>query len=168
MRIILNIIRTIFIFFFAFLIFFEGVMYFQTKFLKKDFPNILGYAVLVVKTGSMEPIIKTGSSILVKVSDGYYVGDIVVYSEGNSYVTHEIISIDGYKYETKGKANNKSEIITRDKIKAKVINNQDWFSNLMTNIRNPIILITLGVLGLIIPEILLNIFKKTEKVVVKK
>lgn len=169
MRIVLNIIRGIFIIFFAILIFFEGLMFVQNKFLKTEYPNLFGYSILTVKTGSMEPTIHAGSSILSKIEKDYKVGDIVVYKEKNILVTHEVISIDGYKYETKGSANNTSEIISKDKIQAKIVCYEPWFSNLATNLRNPIMLIILGFLGLIVPEILLNIFKKTEKVkVVKK
>ncbi len=73
--------------------------------------------IFVVETGSMEPVIKTGSLAFVSPSANYQVGDIITFkskvtkdSTQNYLVTHRVQSIrndDGdLYYTTKGDANN--------------------------------------------------------------
>jgi len=76
--------------------------------------------IYVVETGSMEPVIKTGSLAFVSPSRDYQVGDIITFkskvtkdSTQNFLVTHRIQSIredDGdLYYTTKGDANNAAD-----------------------------------------------------------
>lgn len=63
-------------------------------------PNILGYSILQVQTGSMEPEIKTGSIIIVKKTDFYSleIDDIISFYSRNEKIdgkinTHRIVNI---------------------------------------------------------------------------
>lgn len=75
-------------------------------FINKSRPvPIFNHYFFTVLTGSMQPELKAGDSIIVKKVDEYKVGDIVTYKMDKSYVTHRIIKIDGNKITTKGDAN---------------------------------------------------------------
>lgn len=87
-----------------------------------------GFRLFTVLSGSMEPVLHTGSVIFVKSAENYNIGDIVTRttSDPKVTITHRIISAtetDGQKiFEAKGDANNsqdnekfsKSDIIGRE------------------------------------------------------
>lgn len=69
-----------------------------------------GLKMLVVQSGSMEPVIKTGSVILIKKQDTYNVGDIISFMEaGSDSTTHRVTKTTVVKgkeiFNTKGDAN---------------------------------------------------------------
>lgn len=79
-------------------------------------PNIFGYELMVVLSGSMEPTIQTGSVIAVKPTTdpgGYEAGDVITFhtsADPNTFITHRIIEVDGasktgVQYVTKGDNN---------------------------------------------------------------
>jgi signal peptidase len=78
-------------------------------------PNLFGYELKMVLSGSMEPAIKTGSVIAVKpVTDPnvFQVGDVITYHAMDDYtilITHRIVEVindgSGVKYVTKGDSN---------------------------------------------------------------
>ncbi len=81
-----------------------------------DVPG-LDLDLLVVKSGSMEPAIRTGSLVLIDQTGSYEVGDIVTYQRNNytTPVTHRIIEKsdddqEGSIYITKGDANETRDI----------------------------------------------------------
>jgi len=68
------------------------------------------YSLIVIKSGSMEPTIKTGSVLLSKKQDNYQKGDIITFVKvGKEIVTHRIVEVnadsDFVEYKTKGDAN---------------------------------------------------------------
>lgn len=74
--------------------------------------DVLGYELRVVKSGSMEPVIPTGSIVLIMPTESYEVGDVVTYHTGTAGsipVTHRIMKkTEGEQqtyYATKGDAN---------------------------------------------------------------
>ncbi|MGM0838337.1 MAG: signal peptidase I SipW [Bacillota bacterium] len=75
-------------------------------------PNLFGYKLLTVLSGSMEPEIKTGSIILIKLEEettNFEVGDVVTFkAQDNILITHRIVEVDtdGQRYITKGDNNN--------------------------------------------------------------
>ncbi len=85
------------------------------------------FQIFVVKSGSMEPAVKTGNVIIVKPENSYQKGDIITFkSEKNSEIknpnktiTHRIVNISKTKgevfYETKGDANKSADITKRPK-----------------------------------------------------
>lgn len=90
------------------------------------FPVTGNFKVLVVRSGSMEPEIKTGGIVLVKPVAEYNVGDVITFFDVKSprfNVTHRIVEIKdggGQKvYVTKGDANktqDPEEILSRNVI----------------------------------------------------
>lgn len=71
---------------------------------------LLGYRVLFVMSGSMEPVIREGQMIVVRrVDDGdeLQIGDVITYQrpEGDYSVTHRIVRVTDDGYVTKGDYN---------------------------------------------------------------
>ena len=90
------------------------------------FPIPGNYKVLVVKSGSMEPVIKTGSVVVVKPARDYKIGDIITfgpYSKTKAPTTHRIyeMKVEGGEliFITKGDANNAPD--TREIKKADIV-----------------------------------------------
>lgn len=69
-------------------------------------PMPFGYGAAVVLSGSMEPTYSAGDLLIVKKTDHYQTGDIVVYQSGRSLVVHRIIDMNGETVTTQGDANN--------------------------------------------------------------
>lgn len=74
--------------------------------------DVLGYELRVVKSGSMEPAIPTGSLVLITPAESYEVGDVVTYhtgAAGSIPVTHRImrktVGEQQTYYATQGDAN---------------------------------------------------------------
>ena len=99
--------------------------------LKKEVPDLFGYKILQVMSGSMSGEFETGDTILIKkIGDesNLKIGDVVTYRiKTNTLVTHRIINItrtgESLSYTTKGDANNKNDNykVYEDAIKGKVI-----------------------------------------------
>lgn len=85
-------------------------------------PMPFGFGAAVVLSGSMEPVLGVNDVIIVRESDRYEVGDIVVYQSGNTLIVHRIIARDGETAVTQGDANNRADApIEISIIKGKVI-----------------------------------------------
>ena len=92
-----------------------------------NFPG--NYKFYTVLSGSMAPVIKTGSVALVKPEAKYKINEIVTFKNTNSRVptTHRIVEIKEYKdqvsYTTKGDANKSSDLesLSRGMILGKVL-----------------------------------------------
>ena len=69
-------------------------------------PMPFGYGAAVVLSGSMEPTYSAGDLLIVKKTDHYQTGDIVVYQTGRNLVVHRIIDMNGETVTTQGDANN--------------------------------------------------------------
>lgn len=74
-----------------------------------EMPMPFGWGASVVLSGSMEPELSVDDLVIVRACDGYQVGDIVVYQDGNMLVIHRIIFIDGDEIVTQGDANNAAD-----------------------------------------------------------
>lgn len=88
-------------------------------------PIIFGYHPVVVLSGSMEPTYKTGSVIYYKKVDYSELkkDDVITYELSNGkLVTHRIVNIDNELIETKGDANEVSDInkVRYENVKGKV------------------------------------------------
>ncbi len=62
----------------------------------------------VVKSGSMEPAIKTGDLVIIAPSKSYEVGDVITFgpdTKAQIPTTHRIVAIEGENFQTKGDAN---------------------------------------------------------------
>ncbi len=69
-------------------------------------PMCFQYHGYVIETGSMEPLISTGSVVYVKEGD-IQLNDIVTYQHNGKYITHRVVGIDEVNRSiiTKGDAN---------------------------------------------------------------
>lgn len=72
-------------------------------------PMPFGFGIAVVLSGSMEPTLEVNDVILVRESQDYQVGDIIVFQSGHTLVTHRVIQIDGSQVITQGDANNTAD-----------------------------------------------------------
>lgn len=78
-------------------------------------PNLLGYKVFNVVSGSMEPTIEIGDLVIVKQPEQENIkeGDIITFIEEQGIVTHRVVEVieeDGkIKYKTKGDNNNAND-----------------------------------------------------------
>lgn len=99
-------------------------------FLNRNKPvSILKHYLFTVMSGSMQPELMVGDSIIVKEVNEYTVNDIVTYKKDTFYVTHRIVSVDGDKVVTKGDANtseddpiDKKDILGKVVYKGKLLN----------------------------------------------
>lgn len=79
-------------------------------------PNIFGYQLKTVLSGSMEPEIQTGSIIAIKPSDDgtqYKRGDVITFTtKDDILITHRIVEVkgDGSQYITKGDNNDAPDL----------------------------------------------------------
>jgi signal peptidase len=103
----ISFIKTFFTTFFLFLVLVVGTLVYISS--RGDF---YGWRVLIVKSGSMEPVIKTGSLIFTKTQSEYVPDDIVTFGSPNSadtLITHRLIAVeeeaDGKFIRTKGDFN---------------------------------------------------------------
>lgn len=65
-----------------------------------------GFGLIVVGSGSMEPVLPTGALALVREQPSYAPGDVVTFDAGDALVTHRIVAVDGDRMVTQGDANN--------------------------------------------------------------
>ena len=126
----------------------------------------------IVKSGSMEPTILTGSIVVVKPESDYAVGDIVTFGEDNKVqipTTHRIIAArtdeNGHTmYSTKGDNNDKQDNGDTDKksVIGKVIFSIPYAGYVLNFARQPIgfTLMIAVPAGIIILDELLRIFKE--------
>lgn len=94
---------------------------------------LFGYKPVFIESGSMEPVIHTGSFIIAESAENTQIdiGDIIVFETDDGYVTHRLVGRDTEALEngeaawliTKGDANRvvDPELLDPIRIKAKVI-----------------------------------------------
>lgn len=114
-------------------------------------PMPFGTGVAVVLSGSMEPTLKTNDVIIIRETDHYEVGDIVVYQSGHTLIVHRIIAKDGETAVTQGDANNVADApIETRVIKGKVIAHLPGLGLVVNALKTPagILLALLAAFGL--------------------
>ncbi len=85
-------------------------------------PMPFGYGAAVVLSGSMEKALSVNDLVIVRETDSYEIGDIVVYQNGRILVVHRIIAKDGETVITQGDANNvPDEPVEISRLKGKVV-----------------------------------------------
>lgn len=93
-----------------------------------DFPG--SYKLLAVQSGSMEPVIKMGSVVMVQPADNYQKGDVITFTDPRrpkDSVTHRIFEVKtdlGKEvFITKGDANNSPdmETVSRERVLGKAL-----------------------------------------------
>ena len=78
-------------------------------FLKEKLPMPLRYGTAVVVSNSMTPYLEINDLIIVKQTNDYEIGDVIVYDDGNTLVVHRIVEIDDYVFIAKGDANDTND-----------------------------------------------------------
>lgn len=115
--------------------------------LKKEVPDLFGYKILQVMSGSMSGEFETGDTILIKkISDesNLKIGDVVTYKvKTNTLVTHRIVNItktgESLSYTMKGDANNTedAEKITFSVIEGIYVKKLGIIGNLINLMQRP-------------------------------
>lgn len=102
-------------------------------------PMPFGIGAATVLSGSMEPELSVGDFLIVVERDEYEVGDVIVYQNGRSAITHRIVEINGDEIITRGDANNvDDEPINAEQIKGEVVLAIPWLGYLVNIIKTPI------------------------------
>ena len=112
-----------------------GISLFYIRENKNEIVEKTPIRVLMVKSNSMYPIVKTGDFIIVAKKDRYNIDDIITYKNDNGYlITHRIIENIENEFITKGDNNN-----VQDEKKVKI---EDIKGNtiIIINKRNQIII----------------------------
>lgn len=87
-----------------------GIYYIvQIKVLKNSYANLFGYTFFEVATGSMSPTINVGDVVIVNLTKEVSENDIIVYKEGENFITHRLIKKEEGKIITKGDSNNSED-----------------------------------------------------------
>src|SRR3989338_8310306 len=132
------------------------------------FPIKGNYQIKIVKSGSMEPSIKTGSIVVIKPSASYAVGDVVTFGKDTKKdipTTHRIVSsraVEGVLlFTTKWDANEDKDTneIRQGDINGKVLFDVPYFGYIIDLARKP-----LGFAVLIILPALILIFDEGVKI----
>lgn len=102
-------------------------------------PMPFGMGVAVVLSGSMEPVLKTNDVIIVRETNDYAVGDVVVYQSGNTLIVHRVIARDGETVVTQGDANNVADApIEISVIKGEVIAHVPGLGLVVNALKTPV------------------------------
>lgn len=113
----------------ALIAFFNIYNLISRNFFDNSLPKFLGYTNAVVISGSMSGEIEVNDMVIVRETETYKAGDIIMFKqESGSFVTHRITRIEpdgegAFLYYTKGDANNAEDKdpITRSQIEGKVV-----------------------------------------------
>jgi len=122
--------------------------------LKQDLTSVLGYGILEVASGSMEPTIHTGDIIIINTNENYFdIDDIITfYDKEGSFVTHRIISKDeDGNFITKGDMNNTDDGIVRpNQVVGKCIYRLGSAGNLIKTLKSPLVMVMIFIVGVLI------------------
>lgn len=153
-------------------IFFTLIGLFVLLLIISTFPLPGNYKVLIVRSGSMQPAIQTGSLIFSRPADDYAVGDIITYRYGRASITHRIDEKKDdngqISYITKGDANNSSDKnkITASEIIGRVFLTVPYLGYAVDTVKKPwgfILIVVLPAL-LIIYDEAIKIFQEIKKI----
>lgn len=86
-------------------------------------PTFLGWASAVVISGSMEPEIHVNDMVVFRAQTEYSVGDIIVFQNGDSLITHRIVEVLPEGFRTKGDYNNSADpwVVSEQSVVGKVV-----------------------------------------------
>lgn len=123
------------------------------KVLGNDMTSVLGYSMLEVVSGSMEPTIHVGDMIIIDTKDDdYNANDIVTfYDENGSFVTHRIISRVGTMVTTKGDNNDSLDPeFATDRIVGKYVFKIQGLGFMFKALQSPITMILVLIVGVLV------------------
>ena len=138
----------------------------STLVLGEKLPTLFGYSQAKVLSGSMEPVFSAGDMLVFKDKESYEVNDIVIFSQGNAFVTHRIVGEENGGFITKGDANNveDKELLKEENIKGEVVLIIPNIGQLLEFLKTPLGLLLLFITGLLLIEIPRIIDTKRKKV----
>ena len=121
-------------------------------------PTVFGYAGAAVVSGSMDDDdgddIEVGDFVIVHSQSDYEIGDVIMFSTQNKgeYVTHRIVAITQSGYETKGDANNASDLekVDNSDVVGKVVSVIKGAGNALQFLRSPLGLLSIIGAGVVI------------------
>lgn len=139
------------------------------------FPVTGNYKILVVKSGSMEPAIHTGSVAVTRPESEYRAGDVITFKnkgDAKNSVTHRIVKIEdiggSLVFTTKGDANNADDTgkVPKSEVIGKVLFSVPYFGYAVDFAKKPLgfALLVIVPAGLIILEEILNIIRELKKI----
>jgi len=133
---------------------------------KNNLPKVVGFAQVIIKSGSMEPAINVGDMLIIHQQEGYQANDIVTFRSQRSLVTHRIISLKGNEVLTQGDTNNVAdEPIMLSQIEGKVLLRIPKVGDFILLLKTPfgILIMTLGVIFLVEFPYLINRIKNPRR-----
>lgn len=160
----LNLLQTILICVLGLILAVNVWMMFQRLVMDVPLPSVFGYTHATVVSGSMSPTFEVGDLLIYQAQDEYHVDDIIIFQQGNYFVTHRIVGEDDGLFITKGDYNNvaDSDPLEPEDIHGKMVVIIPHVGDTMEFLRTP-----LGILLLIVVGILLiespNIFRKGKR-----
>lgn len=84
----------------------EGYLLVRQHLLGEQMPGFLGFRQAVAVSGSMEPAFAAGDYLLYRERPSYQKGEVVLFSQEGSLITHRIVGEYDGQFQTKGDANN--------------------------------------------------------------
>lgn len=122
---------------------------------------------MIIRGGSMQPILPVGSLVVIRASNDYQPGDMITYRAGEKYVTHRIVRSGPKGFVTQGDANNQpdSRLVTSDMIAGRVRVILPWVGAFLAFIRTPLgygLVVILPALAIVFNEALV-IFRELQK-----
>lgn len=142
-----------------------GIYYLvQIRILKNNYGNIFGYTFFEVATGSMADTIEIGDVVVVEITKEIQEDDIIVYQDGDNFITHRLLEIkDNGELITKGDANNtEDDPISNEQVLGKVIKIIPNLGIIKNALLSPKVLILITIL-IILLGISFKITSKTEE-----
>ena len=142
-----------------------GVYYIvQIKVFQNEYSNLFGYTFFEVATGSMSNTIEIGDVVVVKITKEVNKNEIIVYRDGDNFVTHRLIEKDGDKLVAKGDANNSEDKPIEEKmIIGEVVKIIPQLGTWQQILSSPEILVLIIILILILSVIYAYTSKSEEK-----
>jgi signal peptidase len=132
--------------------------------MRDSMPMPFGYGVAVILSGSMEPELSVDDVVVVKKSDSYHKGDVVVYQSGGDLIIHRIVSIKETEVITKGDANNtEDDPIDVSRIKGKKVARFQSVGTIVSGLRSNVGFFLILVMAIILFE--LPYYKERKRVV---
>ena len=94
----------------------------QLNVLNREYTNFFGYSLFKTETGSMADTIEIGDIVIVKLNNNVNENDIITFRQGEVFVTHRVMEINGEEIITKGDNNNSQDKpIKKEDIVGKVV-----------------------------------------------
>ncbi len=163
-KVVLRFTQIIITFILAFLLLCNMYIIISKKITGNIHPDIFGFSIAVVASGSMEPEISVDDIIIINEKDTYNKGDIITFQRENSIITHRIDKKIQSGFITKGDANNVSDkdIVNIEDIFGKVVLIIPSVGKFINYIKTPLGMTAIIFIGIIVLELPILLNKKYE------